>query len=84
MLQLNQKGFGGSNIKMVLIDENGSSTSVVTEFRNLIQREKVDMVVGYISSGNCLAITPVAEELKTVTLLFDCGTPRIFEEGKNC
>lgn len=67
---------------MVLIDENGSSTSVVTEFRNLIQREKVDMVVGYISSGNCLAITPVAEELKTITLLFDCGTPRIFEEGK--
>ena len=78
----NQKGFGGSNIKMVLIDENGSSTSVVTEFRNLIQREKVDMVVGYISSGNCLAITPVAEELKTITLIFDCGTPRIFEEGK--
>ena len=46
------------------------------------RREKVDMVVGYISSGNCLAITPVAEELKTITLLFDCGTPRIFEEGK--
>jgi branched-chain amino acid transport system substrate-binding protein len=77
----NQKGFGGIPAKMVLIDENGSSTSVVTEYRNLVQREKVDLIVGYISSGNCLAITPVAEELKTVTMLFDCGTPRIFEEG---
>lgn len=75
------KGFGGANARMVLIDEAGSSTAVVTEYRNLVQRDKVDLIVGYISSGNCLAITPVAEELKTVTLLFDCGTPRIFEEG---
>lgn len=78
----NKKGFGGSPIKMTLIDEAGTSTQVVTEFRNLVQRDKVDLIVGYISSGNCLAITPVAEELKTVTFLFDCGTPRIFEDGK--
>lgn len=78
----NQKGFGGLPVKMTLIDEAGSSTSVVTEYRNLVQRDKVDLIVGYISSGNCLAIAPVAEELKTVTFLFDCGTPRIFEEGK--
>lgn len=76
-----KKGFGGANVKMVLIDESGSSTSVVTEYRNLIQREKVDLVVGYISSGNCLAVGPVAEELKAVTVFFDCGTPRVFEEG---
>ena len=78
----NNKGFGGSPLKMTLIDEAGNSTAVVTEFRNLVQRDKVDLIVGYISSGNCLAITPVAEELKTVTFLFDCGTPRIFEDGK--
>jgi branched-chain amino acid transport system substrate-binding protein len=77
----NNKGFGGSPIKMTIIDEAGSSTSVVTEFRNLVQRDKVDLIVGYISSGNCLAIAPVAEELKAVTFLFDCGTPRIFEES---
>ena len=77
----NQKGFSGSPIKATIIDEAGSSTSVVTEFRNLVQRDKVDLIVGYISSGNCLAIAPVAEELKAVTFLFDCGTPRIFEES---
>lgn len=78
----NTKGFGGLPVKMTLIDEAGSSTSVVTEYRNLVQRDNVDLIVGYISSGNCLAIAPVAEELKTVTFLFDCGTPRIFEEGQ--
>ena len=45
-----------------------------------MQRDQVDAVVGYISSGSCLAVTPVAEELKALTVYFDCGTPRIFEE----
>ena len=39
------------------------------------------MVIGYISSGDCLGIAPVAEELKKLTVLFDCGTPRIFEDA---
>jgi branched-chain amino acid transport system substrate-binding protein len=76
-----QKGLGGAKIEITLLDEAGSSTTQVTEFRNLVQRAGVDMVVGYISSGNCLAMAPVAEELKKLTVFFDCGTPRIFEDG---
>src|SRR5512146_122472 len=76
-----QKGFGGAPLQMVLIDEAGSTTTQVTEFRNLVQRSNVDVVIGYNSSGNCLAIAPVAEELKKLTNFFDCGTPRIFEEA---
>ncbi|HTT36541.1 MAG TPA: ABC transporter substrate-binding protein [Burkholderiales bacterium] len=75
------KGFGGNPIEMVLIDEAGPTSNVVTEYRNLIQRRNVDLVIGYVSSGSCLAVAPVAEELKTLTVLFDCGTPRIFEEA---
>jgi branched-chain amino acid transport system substrate-binding protein len=75
------KGFGGAPLQMVLIDEAGSTTTQVTEFRNLVQRSNVDIVIGYISSGNCLAVAPVAEELKKLTVFFDCGTPRIFEDG---
>ena len=41
---------------------------MVTEFRNLVQRDDVDAVVGYVSSGSCLAVTPVAEELKPLTV----------------
>src|SRR6267142_1256772 len=74
-------GFGGSKIEMVSVDEVGTTTTVVTEFRNLVQRHDVDLVIGYISSGSCLAIAPVAEELKKLTNFFDCGTPRIFEDG---
>jgi len=77
----NKVGFGGAKIEMVPVDEAGTTTTVVTEFRNLVQRHNVDVVIGYISSGSCLAIAPVAEELKKLTNFFDCGTPRIFEDA---
>src|SRR5512132_1160112 len=77
----NSKGVGGLTIQPVYIDEAGGTTTQVTELRNLVQREHVDAVIGYISSGDCLAVAPVAEELKVLTVLFDCGTPRIFEEN---
>lgn len=72
-------GFGGRPVELVVIDEAGGTTKQVSEFRNLVEQQGVDMVVGYTSSGDCLAVAPVAEEMKTLTLLFDCGTPRIFE-----
>ena len=77
----NTKGFGGSPLELVIVDEAGGATKQVTELRNLVERSNVDFVIGYISSGDCLAIAPVAEELKKLTVLFDCGTPRVFEEA---
>ena len=72
------KGFGGATVEISFVDEAGPATKQVADFRNLAQR--VDLVIGYVSSGNCLAIAPVAEELKKLTVFFDCGTPRIFED----
>jgi len=76
----NSIGIGGRPVELVVIDETGGTTKQVSEFRNLAEQQGVDMVVGYISSGDCLAIAPAAEELKKITLFFDCGTPRIFED----
>lgn len=78
----NKPGFGGMKIEAVYVDENGGATKQVQELRNLYEREKVDAVVGYVGSGDCLAVAPVAEEMKKFLILYDCGTPRIFEDGK--
>lgn len=77
----NKPGFGGLTIVPVFVDENGGATKQVQELRNLYDRENVDAVVGYVSSGDCLAVAPVAEEMKKLLVLYDCGTPRIFEEA---
>lgn len=78
----NKAGIGGMKIEAIYVDENGGATKQVQELRNLYDREKVDAVVGYVGSGDCLAVAPVAEEMKKFLILYDCGTPRIFEDGK--
>jgi branched-chain amino acid transport system substrate-binding protein len=75
------KGIGGAPLEIIFVDEAGGTTKQVTEYRNLVQQKNVDAVIGYISSGDCLAIAPVADELKKLTVFFDCGTPRIFEDA---
>src|SRR4051812_32181661 len=76
-----KKGFGGRAVELVFIDEAGGAAKQVSEYRDLVQRQNVDVVIGYISSGDCLGVAPVADELKKLTLFFDCGTPRIFEDA---
>ncbi len=76
----NTKGMGGARVKALVYDESGGNTKQVAELRNKVQKENVDLVVGYVSSGTCSAVAPVAEELKILTLLTVCGTPRVFEE----
>ena len=78
----NKVGFGGMKIEPIYVDENGGATKQVQEMRALYDRDKVDAVVGYVGSGDCLAVAPVAEEMKKFLILYDCGTPRIFEDGK--
>lgn len=75
-------GIGGAKLVPVFSDEAGPADRVVTEFRRLALDEKVTFVMGYISSANCLAVPPVADELKVLTVLADCGTDRVFEEAK--
>jgi branched-chain amino acid transport system substrate-binding protein len=77
----NNPGIGGLPIEVIYVDEAGGATKQVQELRNLYERDKVDVVVGYVGSGDCLAVAPVAEELKKFLILYDCGTPRIFEDN---
>jgi len=64
-------------IEMVRDRRGRSATSVVTEYRNLVQRSNVDLD-RYISSGNCLAIAPVPRSSR-VTNFSPAAPPRIFE-----
>lgn len=74
-------GIASAKVLPIFVDEAGGATKQVAEFRNLVQRRNVDVVLGYISSGDCLAIPQTAEEMRQLTILVDCGTPRVFEEA---
>ena len=74
-------GIGGVPIKLIVVDEGGGPKKQVSELRRLVQDEKVDAVVGYTSSGNCMAIKPVAEKLKVLTVVHICGTHQLTENS---
>jgi branched-chain amino acid transport system substrate-binding protein len=81
--EINQQGgIGGVPIRLFFVDEGPGIDHLVGEYRRLAQNERVDVIFAAISSGSCLACTPLAEELRKITLLWDCGTQRIFEEKR--
>lgn len=74
------KGIAGMPIELVILDEAAGTDRMLDGVRSLVEKEHVDAILGPIASGNCLAISPIVEQLQKFTILSDCGTPRVFEE----
>lgn len=74
-------GIKGAPVELTFIDENKGVDNVVVEYRSLVESKKVDAMIIGLSSSICLAVAPVAEQLKMPTMLWDCGTARLYEEG---
>lgn len=81
--QLNAAGgIAGIPVRPIFVDEGPGTDHLVGEIRRLVQSEGVHVLFQSISSGSCLACTPLSRELQKVNLLWDCGTQRIFEENR--
>lgn len=55
---------GGQKVKYVFLDDAGDPSNAVKNFRKLADEEKVDIVIGPTNTPPCLAVAPVANELK--------------------
>jgi branched-chain amino acid transport system substrate-binding protein len=75
-------GIGGVPVKLFFVDEGAGTQALLAEYRRLVQEEKVDAMFASISSGNCQAVAPLAEDLKVLNYMWDCGTQRVLEENK--
>ena len=71
-------GVGGVPIEAQYVDEGGGPAKNVTQFRTLATQH-FDAVIGYISSGDCLAVAPVADELHQLTIFSSCAADTLFE-----
>ncbi|MGO4672081.1 ABC transporter substrate-binding protein [Bosea sp. 2YAB26] len=75
-------GVLGVPVKPVYVDEGAGTNQLLSEYRRVVQEQGAQVMFGAISSGSCNALAPVAEDLKVVNVMWDCGTQTIFEEGK--
>ena len=81
---INSEGGIGGRVKIEykIFDEAGGPNKNVELYKRLVRQEKYDFVIGYISSADCKAVAPVANEEGVITILFDCGTYEIFEDPR--
>jgi len=71
-------GIGGVPIKPTYVDEGQGTEGVVAEFRRLAADPSNQVMIAALSSGNCLALAPVAEQLKMPTFMWNCDTHQLF------
>lgn len=75
-------GIGGVPVRANFIDEGAGGENLLSEYTRLVKEGQVDVMFAAISSGNCNKVAPLAEDLKILNFLWDCGTQRIFEEDR--
>ncbi|GGJ80755.1 ABC transporter substrate-binding protein [Pseudomonas matsuisoli] len=77
---LNAKGgIDGVKVRPIFIDEGVGGDRLLSEYRRVVQEERAELMLASISSGNCNTLAPVAEDLKVVNLMWDCGTEKALE-----
>jgi branched-chain amino acid transport system substrate-binding protein len=68
-----QGGIGGRKVELV-IEEETSPKETIERFGKLVQQEKVDATLGVLSTGVALALGPVVEEARALTIYWDGTT----------
>ncbi|RMF89136.1 MAG: hypothetical protein D6736_08955 [Nitrospinota bacterium] len=81
---INKKGgILGRQINLISNDEAGGAAAQVKLTRKLILDDKVDVILGFISSGDCKAVLPLSDELGGLIVAYDCGTHVLMEGRKS-
>ena len=75
-------GIGGVPIKPIYVDEGQGTEGVVAEFRKLASDHGNQAMIAALSSANCLALAPVAEQLQMPTFMWNCDTHQLFLKDK--
>ena len=75
-------GIKGVKIVPTYIDEGVGGDKFLSEYRRVVQEQGVKIMLASISSGNCNTIAPVAEDLKVLNVMWDCGTEKVLEEKR--
>ena len=75
-------GIGGVKVSATFIDEGIGGDKMLSEYRRLVQEQGVHTMLSAISSGNCNIVAPVAEDLKVLNVMWDCGTEKVLEDKR--
>ncbi|WP_235885111.1 ABC transporter substrate-binding protein [Bradyrhizobium frederickii] len=82
--EINAKGgIGGVPVSATYVDEAQGAQGVIAEYRRLTGDAKYQVMVAALSSANCLALAPLAEQLEVPTVGWNCDTHQLLMDGKS-
>ncbi len=73
-------GVDGVPIKATYVDEAQGTEGVLAQFRRLSAVSSMQAMIAALSSSNCLALAPVAEQLKMPMVAWNCDTFQLFSD----
>ena len=78
-LAIDQQGgkLGGREIEWFKVDDESEPSKGVENASKLVQRDKVDVLIGTVHSGVALAMAKVARENKTIFLVANAGADEL-------
>jgi branched-chain amino acid transport system substrate-binding protein len=76
-------GIGGVPVKATFVDEAQGAQGVIAEYRRLAGDANNQVMVAALSSANCLALAPIAEQLEMPTVSWNCDTHQLLADGKS-
>jgi branched-chain amino acid transport system substrate-binding protein len=76
-------GIEGVPVTPIYVDEAQGAQGVVAEYRRLAGDPKNQVMVAALSSANCLALAPIAEQLEVPTVGWNCDTHQLLLDGKS-
>ena len=75
-------GLNGVKFAPTFIDEGLGGDKFLSEYRRVAQEAGQKVMLSSISSGNCNTVAPVAEDLKVLNIMWDCGTEKVLEDRR--
>src|SRR5581483_5418054 len=75
-------GIDGVKLQAIFIDEGLGGDKFLSEYRRIAQEPGDKVMFSALSSGNCNTVAPVAEDLKVLDIMWDCGTEKILEDKR--
>ena len=77
--RINAKGgIGGVPLRATYVDEGQGTEGVIAEYRKLAGDSANQVMIAALSSGNCMALAPVSDQMKIPTVGWNCDTHQLY------
>ncbi|MCA0044864.1 ABC transporter substrate-binding protein [Celeribacter litoreus] len=76
-------GIDGVPISATFVDEGQGAEGVISEYRRLAEEPETDFMIAALSSGNCLALAPIADQMEMPTVGWNCDSHQLFADAEH-